>query len=48
MDLGLDLAAGFALARADPFEFFWLPLAIAFLGLIDCVMSSSLSSFFEV
>jgi hypothetical protein len=45
---GPGFPAGFALARADPFEFFRLPLAIFFLGLTDCVMSFSLSLFFEV
>jgi hypothetical protein len=44
----LVFPAGFALARADPFAFFTVPLAIFFFGLTDCVMSFSLSSFFEV
>jgi len=48
MGLGLDFEAGFALALVDPFVLFALPLAIFFLGLTDCVMSSSLSSFVEV
>jgi hypothetical protein len=48
MGFALGFPAGFALARADPFAFFTLPFAIVFLGLIDCVISSSLSSFFVV
>jgi hypothetical protein len=48
MGFGLSFPAGFALARADPFALFWLPLAIAFLGLADSVISFSLSSFLEV
>jgi hypothetical protein len=45
---GLGFPAVLVLVWADPFEFFWFPLAMAFLGLTDSVMSSSLSSFFEV